>query len=141
MKTLSSIVGLTLFLISANAALASKMSGRKLSKYQEAVGIALRQSPLNCTFEPGSDQKLITSLDSAIDITTSGTIENNGAQPMLIFEDVYGYTFRVTTSTDYKKVVFVDIGAPEVCTKEEIGDLKTPKLKSVCNTDIIAQCR
>jgi hypothetical protein len=123
-----------------------------LASYQKAVGFALRQKPVNCSFTPinvgGWAQG---DLAGAIKGTASGDLNANGAQPLLTFSNATSsmkYTFYVTTSADYKSVVSVNFEQKtcETSTRDvNLGDLANPDIVSQtsteCTVTITAVCQ
>lgn len=132
MKSLVAVV-LSLFAVSA---LATQIPQDKLATYQKAVRLSLEQTPLTCAYPAGIDHWAAGSLAAAIDATTDGDINNQGAQPLLKFTEKSGsdntqFDFTVTTSADYKTVVSVKFEQKEFSSHDvNLGTIENPNIVS-----------
>lgn len=137
---------LALIAVVASNAFAMPIPKEKLASYQEAVKLALDEKPLECSMAPGFGWANGT-LGDTIKNTTSGVLDSNGAQPLLIFSYNDGSTkfdYQVTTSSDYKLVLSVTF-RQETSTKGKIniGDLDNPKIIDQEKWDLVltANCQ
>lgn len=123
-KAMITICGLTLSMAAQANQIPIPLD--QLGDYKTAVKVATSSSNLECTRNRIIGGYALDRIESA----TSGSVDTDGGQPLLIFETagaIKKSNAIVTTSSDFSKIIEIEV-KEYVLTTVNKGDLRNPRI-------------